>query len=295
MCTIRIQDAQTRSLRGVALLSKALHWALQSILDLLYPLGCLLTMSKEATDNAVKFEEQQPLMIARMLQYLYYGHYDVINIATGLTRILDKAASKFIHDDAILSQDFDFEVHANVYAMADRFEILALKAISATNFVSELRSKNFSIANLVSAIDFVYATTPDNDFGLRRWVVYRAQQFEHELVRHSDFENALKDHADFAWDFATKYAKANYLWCSHCTDTIDLVECKCGFYGMCGDPVCATQVPAALRCTRCDLWGKLRREVPRLEDDITLGELGRTDEPGAPLKRTPKKKKRRFG
>lgn len=233
-------------------------------------------------------------MLARMLQYLYYGHYDVINIAAGLTRILDKAFPNVILDDAVLAQDFDFEVHANVYAMADRFEIQALKAVSATNFVFELRSKNFSIADLVSAIDFVYSTTPENDCGLRKWVVYRAQQVERELIRHDGFEMALKDHADFAWDFATKYAKANYLWCSNCKDTIDLVECRCGYHGMCGDPLCATEVVTSLRCTNCELWGKLRREVPRLEENLTLGELGRTDQPNAPFRKS-QKKKRRFG
>jgi hypothetical protein len=178
--------------------------------------------------------------------------------------------------------------------MADRFEIPALKAIGATNFVSELRFKNFSIADLISAIKFVYTNTPENDFGLRKWVVYRAQQFEQEFARHERFENTLKDHADFAWDVATKYAKANYLWCCHCKDIIDHVEGRCGFYGMCGDALCATKVPAALRCTRCEFWGILRREVPRLEENITPGELGRTDEPDAPIRRTPKKK-RRFG
>lgn len=240
----------------------------------------------------MNLEDQEPLMIARMLQYFYHGEYDVINIAAGLVGILDNASSDVIFDDATLSQDFDFEVHAQVYAMATRFEIPALKTISAANFVVELRSKNFSVADLVSAVNIVYTTTPEGDFGLRKWVVYRSQQFEHELVRHNDFETALKEHADFAWDFATKYAKANYLWCSHCQDTIDLVECKCGFFGMCGDPLCATQATEALRCTRCQLWGKFQREVPRLEVNFTLGELGRTDEPEAPIKRTPKKKKR---
>jgi hypothetical protein len=239
----------------------------------------------------VRLDDQQPLMIARMLQYLYCGEYDVINLSAGLTSILDKASSQIILDDAILAQGFDFEVHAQVYAMADRFEIPALKTIGATNFVSELRSKNFSIADLVSAIGFVYTTTPENGFGLRKWVVYRAQQFEQELVRYEGFENALKDHANFAWDFASKCARANYLWCCHCKDIIDLVECQCGFQGMCGDPVCATEVPAALRCTRCEFWGMLRRDMPRLEENITLGELGRTDEPDAPIRRTPKKRR----
>lgn len=251
-----------------------------------------MTQEQEANENVVEFKEQQPLLIARMLQYFYYGEYDVMNVAAGLARILDKASSKVILNDAVLIQDYDFEVHAEMYAMADRFEIPALEAFSATNFVSEVRSKNFSIADLVSAIEYVYKSTPENDVGLRKWVVYRAQQVDHELVRHDDFETALKDHPDFAWDFATKYARANYLWCSHCKDTIDLVECRCGFQGMCGDTTCVTGVPAALQCTRCEKWGRLQRDVPPQKENLTLGELGRTDEPNAPIKRSSKKKRR---
>jgi hypothetical protein len=122
------------------------------------------------TDNVVRLDDQQPLMIARMLQYLYCSEYDVINLSAGLTSILDKASSQIILDDAFLAQYLDFEIHAQVYAIADRFDILALKAIGATNFVSKLRSKNFSTADLVSAIEFVYTTTPENEFGLRKWV-----------------------------------------------------------------------------------------------------------------------------
>lgn len=239
----------------------------------------------------VRLEDQEPLMIARMLQYLYRGGYDVVNIAADLCKILDKASCETIFDDAMLAQNYDFEVHAETYAVAHRFGIPDLKALSAANFVSELRSKNFSAADIISAIDIVYTTTPDYDFSLRKWVVYRAQVSEHELSRHDDFKAALKEHPDFAWDFATKYARANYLWCCHCKDTIDLVECQCGFWGMCGDPLCATEKPAALRCTRCELWGMLRREIPRLEENFDLGELGRTDRPDAPIKKGSKKKR----
>jgi hypothetical protein len=232
-------------------------------------------------------------MIARMLQFLYHGSYDILNIATGLTRLLDKSSPTVVEDDIIPAQDFDFETHAAMYAIADRFEIPALKAVSETHFVSELRSKHFSVADLVSAIDLVYTTTPESDHGLRKWVVYRAQQIESELVRHDDFKAVLKGQPDFAWDFATRYAKANYLWCAYCKDTIDLVECRCGFAGMCGDPICKEGAAARLRCTRCEYWGILRREVPRLEGNVKLGELGRTDVPDAPIRKAGGKKKRR--
>jgi hypothetical protein len=231
-------------------------------------------------------------MIARVLQYMYHGEYDVLNVATGLTRLLQNAALDVHPDEPTLPQRSDFEVHADVYAMGDRLEIPSLKAVSAAHFVSEQRSKNFSIADLVSAIDIVYAGTPDTGIGLRKWVVYRAQQFAHDLVRHDDFKNAFKEHLDFAWDYATKYARANYLWCSHCKATVDLVECRCGFFDMCGDPLCATENSTALRCTNCELWGKLLRDVPQLKENLTLRELARTDGPEAPIKRSPKKKRR---
>ena len=211
----------------------------------------------------VKFEDQQPLMVARMLQYLYYGEYDVTNNAAGLTLILDNAASKVIVDNTIPAQDFDFVVHAAVYAMAVRLDIPALKAASASIFVT--RSKEFSIGDLVVAINTVYTTTQDNDPSLRKWVVYRAQKFKHVLFRYDDFETALREHSDFAWDFAMKYARGNFLWCSHCNDTIDLVQCQCGFYGMCGNAYCTAQTIKVLKCKQCGIVGTLQREIPRLK------------------------------
>jgi hypothetical protein len=240
--------------------------------------------------------EIEPLMLARLLQYLYYGIYEVTPTPR-LTNILARASSLTLHGKAALvldnipPQTLDFEIHAAVYALADRFEIGTLKADAAAQFVADLRSKDFSIADLIAAVEIVYTTTPETDSGLRKWVVYRAQQVE-ELGRHDGFEAVMKGFLDFAYDFATKYARANHLWCSHCKDTVELVECRCGFWGMCGDPICKTEVAAALMCTRCGLWGKLRREIPRIEGNLVLGELGRTDEPEAPVKRSPKKKKR---
>jgi hypothetical protein len=224
-----------------------------------------------------------------MLQYLYHGRYDVLNIAEGLTRILGQASSTTTFNHSVLAQDYDIEIHAAMYAVADRFEVPILKAVSLASFVSELRSNTFSIADLVAAIEVVYITTPENDIRLRKWVVYRAQQFSHELIRHAGFQAAFETHPDFAWDFATKYAKANYLWCTQCNDTIDLTECRCGFSAMRGDPLCNAGVMSVLPCMHCNNLDTLQREVPRLEGNVALGALGRTDCPNGPVRRSQKK------
>ena len=231
-------------------------------------------------------------MVARMLQYLYHGRYDVINIAEDLSHVLDNASSTIILDNSILAQDYDFEVHAQVYAMAGRFGVSSLKVVSAANFVSELRSQNFSITDLSSAIDIVYTTTPEHDIGLRKWVVYRAQRLQHRVVRDDRFQDLLKRNTDFALDYATKYARANYLWCSHCKDTVELVECKCGFYGMCGDSLCAKEAVAALHCSGCNKVGNIQHEMPALEDGTTLGALPRMDVPNTGIRGSGKKRRR---
>jgi hypothetical protein len=226
-----------------------------------------------------------------MLQYLYYGHYDVVNFAANLRRVLDQASPQKLLDDRYLNQGFDFEIHAQMYAMAVRFEIPKLKTTSAAHFVIELRFKDFSVCDLISAIEIVYTTTSVDDISLRKWVVYRAQTFAIELARRADFESLLKDIPQFSVDFATKYARANYLWCSVCEDTVDLVECQCGFHGMCGDSKCATEMVTELRCTNCQAVGTLQRDIPRLEENVVMGPLGRTDEPNAPIKKVRKKRK----
>jgi BTB/POZ domain len=253
----------------------------------------LLIQHQEATDNIVRLDDQQPLMIGRMLQFLYHGSYDVLNLSADLTRFLDVSSPQTILFDAtILAQDFDFEIHAAMYAMSDRFEILSLKSFSATRFGAELRSKHFRVADLVAAIDLVYTTTPEHDDGLRKWVVYRAQRNERELARYDDFIAVLKKQPDFAWDLARKYAKANYVWCTHCKHTIDLADCRCGLSGMCGGPICVDIPVKSLSCTRCKTKGNLQQEIPRVEGNVMLGKLGRTDELDAQGRKAPSKKKR---
>jgi hypothetical protein len=230
-------------------------------------------------------------MVARLLQYFYLGNYDAVGLAGPLTRILETSYPEGVIDTLLTTDGFDFETHALMYAMGDRFEVTGLKTLSATRFVNELRLKEFSVADLVSAVEIVYSSTPENDIGLRKWVTYRAQHSAQELVRHPEFERVMKAHEDFAWDFATKYARANYLWCRKCQKTIDLVECRCGFNGMCGDDACTKGAVEALCCTGCRKYGKFRREIPREDDNCTLGELGRTDKPEAKPKWTPRKRR----
>ena len=232
-------------------------------------------------------------MIGRMLQFLYHGDYDVLNIAADITRLLDAASpSTLFFDTMMLAQDFDFEIQAAMYAIGDHFEIPNLKSASQALFVAELRSKEFRLADLVAAVKLVYTTTSENDYGLRKWVVYRAQQLEGELVRYDEFKALLKERPDFAWDLATKYAKANFLWCPDCECIINLVQCRCGFAGMCGDSICTTGEVKSLRCTCCDSEGILQREIPQLDGSFELGVLGRTDQPHARTRKAPKKKSR---
>jgi hypothetical protein len=234
-------------------------------------------------------------MIGRMLQFLYHGSYDVLNLATDLTRLLDTSSpSTILVDTTILAQDFDFEIHAAMLAIGDRFDIPSLKSTSQALFVAELRSQHFRVADLLGAIDLVFTTTPEDDIGLRKWVVYCAQQIEGELVCYDDFKAVLKRQPDFALDLATKYAKANYVWCMQCLNTIQLVECRCGFSGMCGDPTCAKGALKRLMCTRCETSGVLQREIPQLEGDVDveLGVLRRAYKPDARIKKSSKKRRR---
>jgi hypothetical protein len=198
-----------------------------------------------------------------MLQFHYQVSYEVLNLATDPTRLLDTSSpSNTLVDTTILTQDFDFEIHAAMFAIGDRFGICGLKSASQALFVAELRFRHFRVADLLSAIDLVYTDHPEDDVSLRKWVVYCAQQLEGTLVCYDDFKAVLKRQPDFALDLATKYAKANFVCCMQCEETIQLVECRCGFSGMCGDPVCAEGALKRLCCTDCETSGVLRREIP---------------------------------
>lgn len=154
-----------------------------------------------------------------------------------------------------------FMTYIKMYALADRLDIPRLRQDSVDWIVGETYSDQFTLEDLIQATEMVYGVTPDTrDHQLRKVVVYAAQCCKKQLFKLDRFKTLMQANVSFGFDFATKYAHRNYVYCPNCHEDIDLRECTCGMNGLCGYRLCSSQSWAELRCTSCGRTGHLRRE-----------------------------------
>lgn len=89
--------------------------------------------------------------------------------------------------------------NAQVYQIADKYDIQALKAHSKTKFGAVI-TRGWNTSDFPLAISVVYETTPLEDRGLRDLVVEKSRKNINELLKNDDFSKLLRETPDFAAD-----------------------------------------------------------------------------------------------
>ncbi|KAI9812333.1 MAG: hypothetical protein M1827_004782 [Pycnora praestabilis] len=119
----------------------------------------------EATSRKIDLEDDDPIMVEKMLSYLYKFNY-------GLQRATPT--------ESTLSS------HAKIYALADKYDVQDLKGLAQTKFAAEVKDgwndEAFSIA-----IREVYGSTPESDMGLRSIVSQSAKKNIKALMDRGEF------------------------------------------------------------------------------------------------------------
>jgi hypothetical protein len=159
-----------------------------------------------------------------------------------------------------------------MYAMGDKYQFAALVELARSKFVTAIDDENFDLEDLVAAIDIIYSTTPDTDYGLRKHVVYRAQNNIQQLKQMPSFKEVFEDHVSFCWDLATEFKARKNVWCIGCEQESKLpAACTCGFHGFCGDlKACKELDWGALKCSHCKRVGQIIRDQPVDNDEVVL-------------------------
>ena len=159
-----------------------------------------------------------------------------------------------------------------MYALGDRYGFAALVELATSKFVAAIDEADFNLSDLVAAIDIIYSTTPDTDYGLRKHVVYRAQNNIQQLKQMPSFKEVFEKHVGFCWDLATEYKARRNVWCVGCEQESKLpVTCTCGFHGFCGGlKACKELNWSALKCSHCKRVGQIIRDQPLDSDEISL-------------------------
>lgn len=231
-----------------------------------------------------------------MLLTMYSGDYTTANAEHVLSKMLRNALAQHdptpslkteINPDTYLvcgneglSSHFAFtrianprsQTHAKMYAMGDKYQFAALMELARSKFVAAIDETDFTLDDLVAAIDVVYSTTPDSDYGLRKHVVYKAQSQMQQLKQLPSFKEIFEKYVGFGWDIATEFKARKSVWCVSCAQESKLpVACTCGFHGFCGGLKACNELDwVSLKCSRCKRGGQLVRDQPRDDDEVTI-------------------------
>jgi hypothetical protein len=183
-----------------------------------------------------------------------------------------------------------------MYAMGDSYEFPSLSALAKSKFVAAIHVPGFSLEDLVSAIDVVYSTTPDENDGLRKHVVYMAQARMQDIKKLESFQNVYEKYVGFCWHFGLEYGARKTVWCASCQMNSKLpTTCSCGFHGLCGTLKACNELNwVALKCSVCKKAGCLVREKPNDDDDdVSIVGGGKRRDPPASSMGTRSAKKRK--
>jgi hypothetical protein len=89
-------------------------------------------------------------------------------------------------------------IHAKVYALAEKYGIMGLKALARRKFASQAK-EHISSTELPWAMKEVYESTVDSDRGLRDIVIqtFRANP---DIARRPDVEDVVRETPSLAWE-----------------------------------------------------------------------------------------------
>lgn len=113
----------------------------------------MLTFAKEAATQRIDLPEDNPDLIAKMMDFLYLFDYDDGQYS-GLSNRKDHAYRSARY------------TNAEMYALGEKYNLQGLKKTAAAKFETALHSETRGTP-ILPLITLIYASTPENDRGLR--------------------------------------------------------------------------------------------------------------------------------
>lgn len=90
-------------------------------------------------------------------------------------------------------------LHANLYAIAEQYNIATLKPSSLTKYTSCVTT-GWNHVSFTPSLKLIYETTPESDKGLRKVAVQAAAEHIDVLLNKGDFLDFLRENSDMATD-----------------------------------------------------------------------------------------------
>ncbi|KAF2169001.1 hypothetical protein M409DRAFT_21012 [Zasmidium cellare ATCC 36951] len=138
---------------------------------------------KESSTNRIDLVEDPKAAVESMVQYFYKFDYATAHIETADSIDPDVVLNNLTSSDATPCPDTqlssDLQSHADIYTLADKYDIPGLKTLAKTKFeslacllaASAASPSAHLLADFLKVIPFVYTHTAPNEEGLRSSIV----------------------------------------------------------------------------------------------------------------------------
>ncbi|CAF9938022.1 MAG: hypothetical protein ALECFALPRED_007482 [Alectoria fallacina] len=167
---------------------------------------------QESESNIIDLSHDTKRVVYRMVEFLYCGDYQELDHPDYQTIDKDLVDRTGIHH-AVL--------HADIFAVADKYDIAALGNIAKNKFEEAINKKGFGDPDHLRVIKYVYSTTPESNRGLRDVIVSHTQargnKIRTNFVLNSRLEEIVSTTPQFGWDLIqSSLLSASIKRCSEC-------------------------------------------------------------------------------
>jgi hypothetical protein len=164
------------------------------------PLILIVTNSKEEGPGVIDQPEDDFEVVEKMLSFPYTSDYDKpATPVPSTTTPTMKPTSQGL------------QLHANVYIVAEKYDVSALKIIAANKYKERLKN-DWSVisSSFIATLKLIYNGLPKNDDILKPIALEYAAQNAPSLAESAEYEKLCKKRGDIALDvFKVSTASAN--------------------------------------------------------------------------------------
>ncbi|KAL8778190.1 MAG: hypothetical protein Q9213_007526 [Squamulea squamosa] len=178
---------------------------------------------KEGKTALINLENENPALIAKLVEYLYGFDYDDSDSEPNeVDQTDDKNNNDDDQDQPVPQTCGKLALHAAMYVTADKYDVSTLKVLALAKFSTALVDR-WDKEDLSEVIRFVYENTVSSDRGLRGSLVPILVQHKQKLRTDEAFMKLVETHGEFAVDLINAWTNPNqqdaqrsFLQCRHC-------------------------------------------------------------------------------
>lgn len=235
---------------------------------------------REAQEQCVTFEDEDPLIVAQALHFMYFGKFGyeedkALKSSWATGQFVGVKDTLGLHEHTAPSVKNGY-IYTLLYAFGDKYLASGLKRKSYDAFrklhYSKLQFTVKPVSEDVKStlsrvgpqwlethkdhIRIVYTSTPDSDRWLRDVIVLTYHEWNRLFaIRQSKaMEELVYDCPAFAWDVISKPSSAHVYYCENCHNSMRVLgnrDCHCSIPGHCTPDQCEDHNLETLNCYFC--------------------------------------------